>query len=217
MPNGRAILARYPWRMSDNRATAVLRRGQRVRLEDEAGIIYVSEVAAVDDDTMALRLLDEAPDEAFMTGSTAFVGIAGPQGLSRMKVVVGGRSEGATVDLTPLGEFELLQRRRQPRVAVDMKLPCRRYRASGPVAMKPLHTEDLSAGGLRAVSAERAATGDVLELDLPLRDETITVKALVVTTDEDEKHWTLHIAFTQVTQEAKRAIERFVSQEATTS
>src|SRR3954464_10859001 len=149
--------------MTDNRATAVLRHGQRVRLEDETGVIYVSEVSSVAEDSMVVRLLDEAPNDAFPKGATAFIGIAGPRGLSRLKAVVDA-VEGAdhqVLDLTPLGEFELLQRRREPRIPVTFPIPCRRYRASGFTDTKPLTGENISAGGLRAASKERFTTGDV--------------------------------------------------------
>src|SRR5437763_560391 len=135
--------------MSQNRAASTLRSGQRVRLEDETGVIYVSEVTSMDANTMVVRLLDDAPDDVFQSGATAFIGIAGPQGLSRMKAVVDAREEDDpnVIDLTPLGQFELLQRRRQPRIPFTVSLPCRRYRAAGLSPTKPLAAEDLSAGG----------------------------------------------------------------------
>ena len=200
------------------KATAVLRHGQRVRLEDETGVIYVSEVSSVADDSMVVRLLDEAPEDAFFKGATAFIGIAGPKGLSRLKAVVDAVEENdhQVLDLTPLGEFELLQRRREPRVPVSFSIPCRRYRASGFVGTKPLSGENISAGGLRAVSKEKFSTGDVVELDLPL-GETLTVNGLVVTAREDEKAWVLHIAFTQLPAASRHAIERYVSEQLTST
>src|SRR4051812_37146619 len=99
----------------DDKATATFRHGQRVRLEDETGVIYVSEVSSVNDGSLVVRLLDEAPEDAFSVGTTAFVGIAGPQGLSRMKVVVDDRQsdDPNVIDLSGAGDFELLQRRRE--------------------------------------------------------------------------------------------------------
>src|SRR5438270_11703315 len=166
--------------MSDKQAAAVLHHGQRVRLEDSTGVIYVSEVAAVEGKSLVLRLLDEAPADAFPSGATAFVGIAGPAGLSRLKAVVDIREtdDPSVIDLTPLGEFEILQRRREPRVPVEFSLRCRRYRADGWAAAKPLSAEDLSAGGLRASTREKFNTGDVLEVELPLADEPVTVSGL---------------------------------------
>src|SRR5438270_1356570 len=188
--------------MSDKQAAAVLHHGQRVRLEDSTGVIYVSEVAAVEGKSLVLRLLDEAPADAFPTGATAFVGVAGPSGLSRLKAVVDLREadDPSVIDLTPLGEFEILQRRREPRVPVSFPLPCRRYRADGWTATKPLTAEDLSSGGLRASSKERFNTGDVLEVDLPIANEAVTVSGLVVTSRPGSASGTtvLHIAFTQL-------------------
>src|SRR4051812_14173118 len=190
--------------MSDKRAAAVLHHGQRVRLEDETGVIYVSEVAAVADKSTVLRLLDEAPKEAFPAGATAFIGIAGPGGLSRLKAVVDMREtdDPSVIDLTPLGEFEILQRRREPRLPVTFSLPCKRYRADGWVSVKPLTAEDLSAGGLRASAKEKFMTGDVVELQLPLGSQTVTVNGLVVTSrpagSDVPAAAILHIAFTQL-------------------
>jgi len=213
--------------MSDKRAAAVLHHGQRVRLEDETGVIYVSEVAAVENKSMVLRLLDEAPEDAFPTGATAFIGIAGPGGLSRLKAIVDMREadDPSVIDLTPLGEFEILQRRREPRLPVSFSLPCKRYRSGGWADAKPLTAEDLSAGGLRALAKEKFNTGDVVELQLPLGSLTLTVNGLVVTSRPAPSPTgaagagagavaTVHIAFTQVPAETRTAIARFVSEHA---
>ena len=56
----------------------------------------------------------------------------------------------SVIDLTPLGEFEILQRRREPRLPVSFSLPCKRYRAEGWVAAKPLTAEDLSDPAVQA-------------------------------------------------------------------
>src|SRR5438067_882111 len=85
---GTTLSGRYPGAMGENQAATVLRHGQRVRLEDATGVIYVSEVTSVAGKSLVLRLLDEAPEDAFPTGATAFVGVAGPSGLSRLKAVV---------------------------------------------------------------------------------------------------------------------------------
>jgi len=207
--------------MTDNRAAAVLHGGQRVRLEDETGVIYVSEVSSVAENSMVIRLLDEAPEDAFPAGATAFIGIAGPRGLSRLKTVVDAveGDDGQVLDLTPLGEFELLQRRRERRAPVTFSIPCRRYRAGGYAAAKPLVGENVSAGGLRAVSKEKFATGDVLELDLPVGPggESVTVNGLVITARDENRTSILHIAFTQLPGQSRRSIERYVSEQLTSS
>ena len=206
--------------MTDNRATAVLRDGQRVRLEDETGVIYVSEVSSVAEDSMVVRLLDEAPEDAFPKGATAFIGVAGPRGLSRLKAVVDDfeGDDHQVLDLTPLGEFELQQRRREPRVPISFSIPCRRYGAAGYADTKSLASENLSAGGLRAVSKERFATGDVVELDLPIESaEPLTVTGLVVTARAEGRTWVLHIAFTQLPTNARHTIERYVSEQLTST
>jgi hypothetical protein len=201
--------------MGDKQAAAMLRHGQRVRLEDSTGVIYVSEVASVESTSLVLRLLDDAPEDAFPSGATAFIGIAGPSGLSRLKAIVDLREtdDPSVIDLTPLGEFEILQRRREPRVPVDFAVPCRRYRADGWTATKPLTAEDLSAGGLRAATKERFNTGDVVELELPIAASPVTVSGLVVTSRPGQTGagTILHIAFTQLSGAARNAINGFVS------
>src|SRR4051812_28420671 len=110
-----------------------LSSGQRVRLEDETGVFYVSEVRSAADNAMSVKVLDPVPDEIFLQGATAYVGIAGPNGLRRLEAVVSERSPGdtPTIELQPAGQFELLQRREQPRVPVSFSLSCRRMRAEG--------------------------------------------------------------------------------------
>jgi hypothetical protein len=167
-----------------------------------------------------VRLLDPAPPGAFRTGSEIDMTVTAPDGLYRSTTRVdgsqpGGDADDGVLDLRPPQDFEVVQRRAQPRVDVSFPVSIRRVspgRQHEPVTAR---AEDLSRGGIRLDSVAPFDVGHVLHLELPGGDEPVVLQGLVVgSRPRDDGHRTLHVAFSRFGDETLDLLQELVSRRA---
>ena len=206
-------------------APTALQPGRRLRLEDDAaGAVCVAEVAAIRSDALVVRLLDPAPPGAFRAGSTVDLTLTAPDGLYRSTTPFDGMAAGEAadddevLDLRPPDDFEVVQRRAQPRVDVSFPVSIRRVspgRQHDPVTAR---AEDLSRGGIRLDSVAPFDVGHVLQLELPGGDENVVLQGLVVgSRPRQDGHRTLHVAFSRFGDETLDLLHELVGRRGATT
>lgn len=199
-------------------APTALQPGRRLRLEDDAaGAVCVAEVAEMRTDALVVRLLDPPPPGAFRRGTSVDLTLTAPDGLYRSTTTVDGGTAGTddddeVLDLRPPADFEVVQRRAQPRVDVSFAVTVRRVSPGRHHESVTAQAEDLSPGGIRLDSVAPFDVGHVLELELPGDDGAVTLQGLVVASrPRHDGHRTLHVAFSRFGDETLDLLQRLVN------
>ena len=88
---------------------------------------------------------------------------------------------------------------------------CRRVGVSGSDNEAHGETTDVSGGGFGAMLDGSYSAGDVVEADLVLDSQMVTVRALVVATSPEGDHQRVHCAFSAPPAAVRSVIEAFVA------
>ena len=106
---------------------------------------------------------------------------------------------------------ESVDRRSAPRRSLRAAVVVRRLTPFGPAPEAHGETVDMSFGGFGARLDGEFATGDVVDADLVLGHNVVTLRALVVGTSPDGDHQRVHCAFSTPPVPVQEAIAEFLA------
>jgi PilZ domain len=191
-------------------STVELARGRRVVLELLDGAV-VAMIDGAADDVLHLRLLDDLPDPGATPVVTGVL-IVDPVGLFLWPARVQSIDSPDAVTVAITGPSTLLQRRRHPRVDVDLAATVRRYHALGLTAPEDATVVDISRGGLRLIGPA-LEPGDVVKIQAATPRGNLPATGRVVYRSSDaDGHHVAHVAFLLPTgQEGVSGVDEYLA------
>lgn len=190
---------------------AEIAAGIRVGLELPEGGTCVALIERVSGDTIHLELLDDPPEGALKASTLIDVFLPRDAGLYRWATRVAQEPDGNTTSLVILGPASLLQRRRTPRVEVDLAAVVSRVRGGRRGKPEEAHIVDLSRGGMKLLGGASLVTADTVEVAVDLGLGRLALTGRVVMSHPGPGGDRVsHIAFSEELSPALAVIDDYV-------